>query len=428
MRDLNKFRPVFSPHKGEGRAEANSQEESSAESETDALDLANIKNWEEIDGKVCLKRIDATPTPLWHTGWYRNPTSGRSNNYGINTENPQEHATVIAKGGCFFVDEKTKEFFGKNSVSLDELYGGISFDVATKEHNIATLIQESFQSLLHKKANCPEPIDVKTITSVLTENNQTTGLMEFFLRELEKEEGKAKFTASNFVHTAMKLGIDPFYPMSEEADKSVKDDAFRWLFGQCLEKSKQSVYRYKIEGPNTRLLDLMTLPLADRQKHFIEANNATNVRDAVGKFASRLGEFYGVLHKSNISYHGKSSEHCTLVDITISGVVMDIGGLTQDASVSKQSESYLAQVIKTTNLIAYVCENILKQDRAVSEDALNIFREKYKSLYTDKTIEYFSRTRHNDGGPDKIRTQYYDALAGDWIALASDLKELSSNG
>ena len=189
---------------------------------------------------------------------------------------------------------------------------------------------------MHKKANCPEPIDVKAVTSVFTQNNEIVGLTDFFRNELEKEEGKTKFTASNFVHAAVKLGIDPFYPMSEEADKSVRDDAFRWLFGQCLEKSKQSVYRYKIDGPNTRLLDLMTLSLPDRRKHFIEANNKDDVRDAVERFASRLGEFYGVLHRSDISYHGHSSEHCTLVDVTICGVIMDIGGLTQDTSVSKQ--------------------------------------------------------------------------------------------
>ena len=335
--------------------------------------------------------------------------------------------TVVVKGGCFFVDEKTKEFFGKNSISLDELYGGISFDAAKKEYGIAALIQENFQSLLHKKANCPEPMDVKAVTSILTENSEIVGLTDFFRNELEKEEGKTKFTANNFVHAAIKLGIDSFYPMSEEADKSIKDDAFGWLFRQCLEKEKQGVYRYKIEGPNTRLLDLMTLDLADRQKHFIEANNATDVRDAVEQFASRLGEFYGVLHKNNIGYHGRSSEHCTLVDITISGVIMDIGGLTQDASVSKQSESYLAQIIKTTNLISYTCENILKLDKTVSENALNVFREKYKNLYTDETAEYFLKTRNNDD-PDKIRTQYYNASAGDWITLAPDLKELSSSG
>ncbi len=415
---------TFAPHKDEGRPEVTSQEESSPEANNPNIE--DIKDWEEIDGKVCLKRIDVVSTPLWHAGWYKNPTSGRSNNYGVNTENPQEHATVVVKGGCFFVDEKTKEFFGKNSVSLNELYGGISFDAAKKEYDIAALIQENFRSLLHKKANCPEPVDVKVVTSVLTENGEIVELTDFFRDESRKEEGKAKFTSSNFVHTAVKLGIDPFYPMSGEADKSVKDDAFGWLFGQCLEKSKQSVYRYKIDGPNTRLLDLMTLPLADRQKYFIEANNATDIHDAVEKFASKLGEFYGVLHKSNIGYHSGSSEHCTLVDITISGVIMDIGGLTQNASVSKQSESYLAQIIKTTNLISYVCENILKLDKTVSERALSVFREKYKNLCTDETAEYFLKTRNNDN-PEKIRTQYYSALAGDWIILAPDLKELSSS-
>lgn len=329
------------------------------------------------------------------------------------------------KGGCFYVDEKCKEFFERNSLSLDELYGGISFDAARKEYDIAGLIQESFRSLLHKKANCPEPIDVQAVTDILNERNEVVDLGDFFVSELRKESGETKFTMNNFAKVAAKLGIDMFYPMGEEADENIRKNPFRWLFGECLEKNKQGVYRYKIDGPNTRLLDLMTLGLADRQKYFIEANNATVIRDAVERFSSKLGEFYGVLHKSNISYHSGSSEHCTLVDITISGVIMDIGGLSQDNSLGGQSESYLAQIFKTTNLIAYLCTNIFKVDRTILQSALNIFWDKYKSLYADENIEYFSRPENIPDEPDKIRTQYFNALAGNWTTLAPDLKDLS---
>lgn len=61
------------------------------------------RNWEEAkDGKICLQNIEITPTPTWMNGWYKNPSSGRSINYGLNVENSQEHSTVIVKGGCFF--------------------------------------------------------------------------------------------------------------------------------------------------------------------------------------------------------------------------------------------------------------------------------------------------------------------------------------
>lgn len=418
---------TFAPHKDEGRPELAPQEDSSPETKTDTPKLEDIKNWEERDGEICIKKIEAVPTPLWHDGWYRNPTSGRSNNYGVNTGNPEKHFTVVTKGGCFFVDEKRREFFKENSISLNELYGGISFDAAKKEHGIAALIQERFKALLDKKANCPEPIDVNVITNVLNEKNEVVELADFFVGEIEKEEGKTKFTAANFVHLATKLGIDVFYPTRDGVDQSIKDDAFGWLFRQCLEKEKQAVYRYKIEGPNTRLLDLMALGLPDRRKYFTEANNATTIREATEKFASKLGEFYGVLHKSNIGYHSGSSEHCTLVDITIAGVIMDIGGLSQNNSVNPRSEAYLAQLIKTANLIAYLCKNILKLNEAISERVTRIFWKKYKEFYADGTLEYFLKLT-NAHEPDKIRTQYFDVSANDWITLAPDLKDLAWEG
>ena len=391
------------------------------------IGLENIKNWEEQGGEVCIKKIEAVSTPLWHDGWYRNPTSGRSNNYGIDTANPQKHSTVVVKGGCFFTDERRKRFFKDNSVSLNELYGGVSFDIAKKEHDIAALIQGRFQALLGKKANCPEPIDVQAVTNILNERNEIVNLVDFFINEAKKEEGKTNFTLANFVDLATRLGIDVFYPTREGTDQSIKDDGFRWLFDQCLEKEKQGVYRYKIEGPNTRLLDLMTLDLPDRRKYFMEANNAASIRDAVEKFSSKLGEFYGVLHKSNISYHGSSSEHCTLVDITISGVIMDIGGLSQNNSADPQSMAYLAQLIKTANLVAYLCKNILKLNGAISDRAVRIFWKEYRRFYADGTLEYFLKLAGTHE-PEKIRTEYFDVLVSDWITLASDLKDLTWEG
>lgn len=424
MNGSEKFGPVFAAPKDQGRDKLEDQTKREIGTPAD-FNSEDIKNWEEENGEICIKKIEAIPTPLWHDGWYRNPTSGRSNNYGINTENPGEHSTVVVKGGCFFVDEKCKEFFKNNSVSLEELYGGISFDAAKREYDIATLIQGRFKELLGKKANCPEPIDVKVITNILTERHAVVALADFFLSEIEKEEGKVNFITTNFVHYATKLGIDVFYPTREGVEQSIKDDAFGWLFRQCLEKEKQGVYRYKIEGPNTRLLDLMTLDLPDRRKYFMEANNATNIRGAVEKFSAKLGEFYGVLHKSNISYHAGRSEHCTLVDTTISGVIMDIGGLSQNNSVDPRNEAYAAQLIKTTNLLTYLCANILKLNETISRHTLRSFLKKYKSFYADRNLEYsFKRTNAHE--PDNIRTHYFDVLASDWVTLAPDLKGLDT--
>ena len=285
------------------------------------------------------------------------------------------------KGGCFFIEEKRKQFFKDNPVSLDELYGGISFEAAKREYDVAALIQENFQALLDKKANCPEPVDIKMITSILNERNEVVELADYFVDEVKREKGKTNFTTTNFVNVATRLGIDVFYPTREEAAQSVKDNAFGWLFRQCLEKEKQGVYRYKVEGPNTRLLDLMTLGLPDRRKYFMEANGTTSIRNAVEKFSSKLGEFYGVLHKSNISYHSGRSEHCTLVDITASGIIMDIGGLSQNNSADSRSDAYAAQIIKTTNLILYLCKNILGLNQAISAKALRLFSRKYQNLY-----------------------------------------------
>ncbi len=415
------------------------------------FNLNSVKNWEEReDGTVCIKKIEVSPTASWREGWYKNPTSGRSYNYGINTENPQEHSTVIVKGGSFFVDKKIKDFFLETSTNLDELYGGMTFKSAKKEYDVAVLIQEKFKSLLNKKANCPEPLDVKPISHILDEKNKTVELLDFFKNELKKE-GDIKFTFMNFLRTAAASGIDISYPLNKEAGAEVKKDPSGWLIKECLEKNQQGVYRYKIEGPNTRLLDLMTLNLADRQEYFIKANNATNTPDAVDKFAAKLGEFYGVLQKNGISYHSGHSEHCTLVDTTISGMVMDIGGLsTEEDAVKKkdpkhdlyellgmskksdgasmdQSEAYTAQIIRTTNLLSYLCKNILKTDPITLMAAHDVFWRKYKNLYSDKNIEYFSNQK-NIYEPEKIRTEYFNSLTGDWIKLAPDIKRLSHKG
>ena len=390
------------------------------------IDLDSIKNWEERGGKIYIKKIEAVPTPLWHDGWYRNPTSGRSNNFGMKSENG-ELPTIIAKGGCFFTNEKCKEFFEKHSIKPSELYGGITLDAAKKEHDIAALVQERFHALLNKKANCPEPIDVTTVTGVLNERNEAVDLVDFFIDEANKEEGKTGFTTTNFIQYAMNAGIDVRYPSSQHADQRAKDDPYRWLFGQCLEKEKQGVYRYKIEGANTRLLDLMTLDLPDRRKHFMQTNDATSIREAAEKFASKLGEFYGVLHKSNIGYHGGVSEHCSLVDITISGTIMDIGGLSRNNSLDDSSLAYLAQFVRAANVIAYLCQNILKLNEAISERALRVFWKTYKKLYVDAELENFFKLKgvHR---PAKIWPQYIDSLAGDWIKLAPDLKDLAWDG
>lgn len=413
MDRLDKLKVAFAPNNDEGFTV-----------EKDVSVLEEVKNWEEDGSEVRVKDLEAAPTARWQDGWYRNPTSGRSNNYGINTRNPKKHSTVVLKGGRFFINNKIKDFFASNSVAIDELYGSISFNEAKKEYDIATLIQESFKSLLNKKAPCPEPIDVHHITHVLDKNNEIVEPVDFFLNETKTE--KTDFTANNFIRYALKLGIDASYPSSESADEATRKNPFRWLLEQCFEKRKQGIYRYKIEGPNTRLLDLMTLDLETRKKSFIKANNAKNIQDALKKFSGKLGEFYGVLHKSNISYHSDSAEHCTLVDITVAGVVMDIGGLSQDNSVKKNSMSYNAQMLKTANLITYLCTYVFDVDKKVLERALNTFWGEYKDIYTNQTIEHYSE--HIPQVPDKIRTQYLDALTGDWVELAPDLKAFSSNG
>ncbi len=420
------------------------------------LDLEQIKNWEEKDGMAYITEIKAKPTLLWNDGWYKNPSSGRSYNYGINTHNPQEHSTVIVKGGSFFVDKKMKNFFLKNNINLNELYGGISFEMAQKEYNIACLIQDQFKLLLNKKANCPEPIDVKTTPYILHKKNNVLELFDFFQIAIQKEDGrlgKLGFTNINLLQSALALGIDIYYPMSEEASEDIKRKPFSWVYKQYLEKSQQSVYRYRVEGPNTRILDLMIMDFSARKWYFMKANNANNINDALYKFSSKLGEFYGVLHKSSIGYHAGYSEHCTLIDTTISGVVMDIGGLFKtehsDETRIKQSiskllaeftgkpvapesskpssgirEAYLVQILKTTNLISYVCKNIFKTENGVIKNALRVFWDSYKSVYLDEQIEYISQIKEELFFPEKIRTRYLDHINVGQISLASDLKHL----
>ena len=427
--------------------------QTASEYETEAFNLLGIKNWEEREsGKICIKQNESVLTPLWCDGWYKNPSSGRSHNYGFVTNNPDEHFTLIVKGGSFFLNEKCKDFFLENNVSLYELHGGISFEMAKKEHDIASLIQEKFKLSLNKKANCPEPIDVNIISTILDEKNTEVELIDFFLNSEKEKSGEVKFRNINFLKTATNLGIDIHYPMSEDAGEEIKKNPFHWVFSQCLEKAQQSVYRYKIDGPNTRILDLMTLDFSERQMRFIEANNAVGIEDAINKFCSKLGEFYGVLHKNEIGYHSKSSEHCTLVDITIAGVVMDIGGLSlnepeesnfdshfaeffksigsdihvlpQDVSGEHMSETYMAQVFKTTNLISYLCKNVFKTDEIVLKNAFKYFFEKYKNIYSDGNIEYFSENIEISDTPQKIRTKYLDHTSGKWMSLAPDLKHL----
>lgn len=387
--------------------------------------ILNASYFDSADsGTVCVKNIEATLVPLWRDEWYRNPSSGRSNNYGIETGNPATHRTLILKGGCYFPNEKCKKFIDDHNSPLPEVYGGLSLDVAKKEYAIAKLIQERFKSQLQKNANCPMPIDIHEVSGIMKKKNSVVTLHDFFVNQIEKE-GKAKFTKMNFLTTALKLGIDISYPMSEHADEIAKKNPFCWMVSQCLEKSRQSIYRYMIDGANTRVLDLMTLNLTDRQKFFIEANTAANIREAIEKFSFKLGEFYGLLHQSDISYHGGKSEHCTLIDTTISGTIMDIGGLSQDNSVEKNSDAYFAQIFKTTNLVAYVSKHIMKVDDVVMQSALKTFWENYKKFYTDGNIDFLSSATERI---NLIRTRYLDAFAGDWITLAPDLKDLSYAG
>ena len=144
------------------------------------------------------------------------------------------------------------------------------------------------------------------------------------------------------------------------------------------------------------------------------------------KFSSKLGEFYGVLRKYGISYHGRSSEHCSLVDITIAGIVMDIGGLTQNRSANEFSESYIVQAIRTANVIAYVGVNVLKLEESVVASAVSTFWKNYNSIYVDENTRFFSENPHRK--PDNIRTRYVDSLASDWVQLAPDLSDVAWNG
>lgn len=383
--------------------------------------LPNI--WEQEErGEIRIKKVEATPTPLWRNGWYKNPSSGRSHNYGIGTGIPKKHRTVIIKGGSFFVDQKFKDMFIEHSLSLNELYGGMSFESAQKEMQIASLIQGTFKSLLGKNANCPQPLDVKIIGSITDETGNALHLLDYFKNVARAEQIKKSFTVMNFLQTAPKVGIDIYYPMSKDADPKIAKYPFDWVFAQCLEKTKQSVYWYTIDGPNTRLLDLMTQGLSERRKYFVEANNASDIGNAVELFSAKLGEFYGVLHKSNIGYHEGSSEHCTLMDITVSGVIMDIGGLSEN-SCSRYSEEYAVEMWKATNLIAYLCKNILKTSDAILKGGLHSFWGAYKSLYSDENVEYSSKEEHMDLTPSPIRTKYFDNTVGGWINIAPDLQE-----
>ena len=431
---------------------------------SETVNIEDIRNYEQVENGVSIKKIEAVHTPLWHTGWYKNPTSGRSYNYGLNTENPQDHSTVIIKGGAFFLEEKFVEFASKNSFFMSELYGGITMDAAKKEYEIAKLIQEKFKDLLNKNANCPKPITAMPIVDVKDENKHLE-LIDFFEKNAKKQGSyKENFIRSNFIKTAMKLGIDVYYPANKDAPEEIQKSPFHWVFSQVLEKAQQGIYKYEIEGPNTRLLDLMTLGLNDRKKYFIEANRASNLEDALKNFSGKLGEFYGFLHKSQIGYHSGFSEHCTLADITISGVIMDIGGLSEDKiknelelkmeeifknlkdnfSIKNKDitdtklpkstttsdgmvtpEEYIVQIIKITNLIAYLGKNVFRVDDHVLENTKNMFWEKYKSLYSDKNIEHFS-TEKGQYEPNEIRTRYIDHTTGGWIKLSEDLEDLSS--
>lgn len=171
------------------------------------------------------------------------------------------------------------------------------------------------------------------------------------------------------------------------------------------------------------LLDIMTLDLKRRRELFISANNSTNLWGSIEAFCTKLGEFYGMLHKHGISYHGPTSEHCTLVDTTISGNILDIGGMTQDKSQSLQSMSYSAQCIKTRNLVFYLVKNILRLDTKIVNRALRVFWKTYKQYYTDSNVETISQLELRSN-PEKIRTQYFDATKSCWIKLAADLNDV----
>lgn len=386
------------------------------------------RNWEEAkDGKICLQNIEITPTPTWMNGWYKNPSSGRSINYGLNVENSQEHSTVIVKGGCFFIDPRIKKTLYDNSIFMNELYGSISIKAAKREYEIALLIQKRFESLLHKKANCPQPLDCKVITHIES-NNKYVEIGYYFGKTVGEEENRSKFgfTITNFFMTAAELGVDIMYPLSEEAENEIKRNPYPWLISQCLEKVKPGIYRYKIDGPNTRIIDLMTLPLCERLKYFMKANNAVDILSALKNFSSKLGEYYGLLHKVGIGYHAGYSEHCTLIDTTISGVVMDIGGLSEDTSCQYDLEGYIVQVMNTINLLRYLCENILKIDSDVFKNVIDIFWAKYKSLYWDNNLKYLAEDRDIHKVSRKIRTRYVDSITGHWIQLAPDLMYLST--
>lgn len=385
--------------------------------------------WQKIDkDEAGIKKIKYLNTATWCDGWYKNPSSGRSSNFGVKTE-AHDHFTVITKGGCFFTEEKCKVSLAKNSIFPEEIYGGISFEAAQREYDIALLIQERFNSLLGKKANCPQPIETRAIMYVL-DKDRNENLVDFFVRKMGSGKSSAReFTRNNFINSAAKSKIDIFYPMSDGVSKEIKDDPFRWLIGQYFEKNKQGVYQYKIDGPNTRIMDLMTLNLSDRRKYFIEANNAKNMHVALEKFTSNLGEFYALLHKVGIGYHGGSSEHCTLIDTTIAGVIMDIGGLSEHSPEKHNldHEEYMVQVMNTTNLLSYVCKYVLCVDESLSNKAWDTFLERYKNICWTGNLQFVSENKNSFFQAKKIRTQYVDSTTGNLIMLASDLKDLYSD-
>lgn len=386
-------------------------------------ELNHLRNWEEVGNNgISLKQLEYVVTSTWEDGWYKNASSGRSHNHGISTDSPQRHRTLIVKGGDFFIDIKRRKSLFDNNFSVYEIFGGITQKMAENEYRTALLIQEKFKSELGKKANCPQPMDIKTIVSVICDNHTTVDLVDFFLKVMRDEHSeKLKFTAVNIMRTAIKLGIDVDYPTSTEASNKIRNNPWHWVISQCLEKTHQSVYQYIIDGPNTRILDLMTLPLHDRQKYFVEANDAIDLNDAVNKFTAKLVEFYGVLHKNLIGYQSGFTEHCTLMDITITGVVMDIGGMSEDKSNNYKNEAYLSQMIRITDLIIYVCKNVFNTSEDILNNALKSFWDKYKTIYSDENTKHFSEESSDFIIPKGIRTSYVDSTTGNLISLAPDL-------
>ncbi len=430
--------------------------------------LNEIKNWEENKNKeVSVRKIDATHTQTWLEGWYRNSTSGRSLNYGINASNPTKHKTVILKGGSFFSDYNFRTALSDKGLSIPELFGGNSYKDTKKEYDIATLIQKLFKIQLGKTANCPQPLDIKIISGILDRDGNIIKLTDFFSNMITAEKKRnSYFTIDNFIQSAMNLDIDLGYPMSNEANEEVKRDPYRWIVKQYLDKTRESIYKYQIDGPNTRLLDLMTLPLVNRIDYFTKANGAVDIIDALNKFTVKLGEFYGLLHRNLFSYQKGSIEHCPLADITITGIVMDIGGISQNQSDTKnrgssdrqqmmkalnetlgrlgvenenttkdaynaidhhQNEAYVTQFLIITNLIAYICKHIFVVDDKITKKILEKFRTTYQLICTDINIDNFPHYDPTTRSPKRIRTKYIDYSTGDWIRLAQDLQYVASD-